>query len=124
MVGPSAGEQDSPLAVAAVQPVAESLGPSNRCDPRGDVSSGGGADFVQKKIEPWELLAEADLNLVEGPTIREKVEKRAMLHRTLLRCAGAGLTRTCEVFNASELVIRSLKVGTNSMLFRSPRIRR
>ncbi|KAI8643710.1 hypothetical protein BD408DRAFT_341945 [Parasitella parasitica] len=66
----------------------------------------------QKKIMPWEMMLETDMDLTKS------------LHRKKRRCNDlivvaslvdrlpnlAGLCRTCEIFNASQLVVPTLKI--------------
>ncbi|KAI7902965.1 uncharacterized protein BX663DRAFT_551827 [Cokeromyces recurvatus] len=70
-------------------------------------------DVYQKKIMPWEMMLETDMDMTKS-----LVKKNSRRRNDLIVVASlidrlpnlAGLCRTCEIFNASQLVVPTLKI--------------
>ncbi|ORX62740.1 hypothetical protein DM01DRAFT_1403192 [Hesseltinella vesiculosa] len=69
-------------------------------------------ESYQKKITPWEVMLETDIDLTKALVTEKKRRNEIIVVASLVdRIPNlAGLCRTCEIFNASELVVHSLKV--------------
>ncbi|KAI8096188.1 uncharacterized protein BX664DRAFT_323334 [Halteromyces radiatus] len=69
-------------------------------------------DSYQKKIMPWEMMLETDIDLTKA-LVKEKRRRNDIIVVASLidRLPNiAGLCRTCEIFNASQLAVHSLKI--------------
>ncbi|CAO3587682.1 unnamed protein product [Absidia cylindrospora] len=74
-----------------------------------------GADIgesYQKKITPWEMMLETDVDLTKSLVKKKRRRNEIIVVASLVdRLPNlAGLCRTCEIFNASLLVVHSLKI--------------
>lgn len=76
-------------------------------------SSNAAADDVyQKKIMPWEMMLETDMDLTKHLHKKNRRSNDLIVVASLIdRLPNlAGLCRTCEIFNASQLVVPTLKI--------------
>ncbi|KAG0167145.1 Tar (HIV-1) RNA binding protein 1 [Apophysomyces sp. BC1034] len=66
----------------------------------------------QKKITPWEMMLETDVDLTKSLVQKKRRRNDIIVVASLIdRMPNlAGLCRTCEIFNASQLAVYSLKV--------------
>ncbi|CEP13385.1 hypothetical protein [Parasitella parasitica] len=71
-----------------------------------------GDDVYQKKIMPWEMMLETDMDLTKNLHRKNRRSNDLIVVASLVdRLPNlAGLCRTCEIFNASQLVVPSLKI--------------
>ncbi|KAI8988894.1 hypothetical protein BDB01DRAFT_719270 [Pilobolus umbonatus] len=69
-------------------------------------------EVFQKKIMPWEIMLETDMDLTKNLVKKNRKRNQLIVVASLIdRLPNlAGLCRTCEIFNASELVLPSLKM--------------
>ncbi|KAI8359079.1 hypothetical protein EDC96DRAFT_545587 [Choanephora cucurbitarum] len=69
-------------------------------------------DVFQKKIMPWEMMLETDMDLTKNIVQQKRKRNDLIVVASLIdRLPNlAGLCRTCEIFNASTLVVPSLKI--------------
>ncbi|CAO3620518.1 unnamed protein product [Mucor fragilis] len=69
-------------------------------------------DVYQKKIMPWELMLETDMDLTKNLHKKNRRSNDLIVVASLIdRLPNlAGLCRTCEIFNASQLVVPTLKI--------------
>ncbi|KAI8384828.1 uncharacterized protein BYT42DRAFT_563768 [Radiomyces spectabilis] len=69
-------------------------------------------ETFQKKILPWEMMLETDVDLTKSLVQKQRRRNDLIVVASLVdRIPNlAGLCRTCEIFNASQLVVYSLKV--------------
>ncbi|KAF0685767.1 Aste57867_22375 [Aphanomyces stellatus] len=92
-----------------------------------EATDGGGAAVVQRKIDPnAAAFLEELLVRNQAESMRDKqVNARRARHQSVIMCASlvdkipnvAGLARTCEIFNASKLLIPNMSM-TEDILFR------
>ncbi|CAO3617655.1 unnamed protein product [Cunninghamella echinulata] len=69
-------------------------------------------DSYQKKITPWEMMLQTDIDLTKT-LVKDKRRRNDLIVVASLvdRIANlAGLCRTCEIFNASQLVVNNISV--------------
>lgn len=71
---------------------------------------------VQKKITPWDLLIQSDSEMTRS-TFRERKRHDLIVIASLIDKLPnlGGISRTCEIFNASLLVVHDLKVRDQAM---------
>ncbi|KAI9281150.1 hypothetical protein BY458DRAFT_430265 [Sporodiniella umbellata] len=69
-------------------------------------------DVYQKKIMPWEMMLETDMDLTKNLVKKNRRRNDLIVVASLVdRLPNlAGLCRTCEIFNASQLVVPTLKI--------------
>ncbi|EPB84910.1 hypothetical protein HMPREF1544_08345 [Mucor circinelloides 1006PhL] len=69
-------------------------------------------DVYQKKIMPWEMMLETDMDLTKNLHKKNRRSNDLIVVASLIdRLPNlAGLCRTCEIFNASQLVVPTLKI--------------
>jgi tRNA guanosine-2'-O-methyltransferase len=69
-------------------------------------------EVIQKKIMPWEMMLETDMDLTKNLVQKNRRRNDLIVVASLIdRLPNlAGLCRTCEIFNASTLVVPTLKV--------------
>ncbi|ORE16390.1 hypothetical protein BCV71DRAFT_265697 [Rhizopus microsporus] len=69
-------------------------------------------DVYQKKIMPWEMMLETDMDLTKNLVKKNRRRNDLIVVASLIdRLPNlAGLCRTCEIFNASLLVVPTLKI--------------
>ncbi|ORZ16603.1 hypothetical protein BCR42DRAFT_415426 [Absidia repens] len=69
-------------------------------------------ESYQKKITPWEMMLETDVDLTKSLVKKKRRRNEIIVVASLVdRLPNlAGLCRTCEIFNASLLVVHSLKI--------------
>lgn len=69
-------------------------------------------DVYQKKIMPWEMMLETDMDLTKNLHKKNRRSNDLIVVASLVdRLPNlAGLCRTCEIFNASQLVVPTLKI--------------
>jgi tRNA G18 (ribose-2'-O)-methylase SpoU len=69
-------------------------------------------DVYQKKIMPWEMMLETDMDLTKHLVKKNRRRNELIVVASLIdRLPNlAGLCRTCEIFNASHLVVPTLKI--------------
>lgn len=69
-------------------------------------------DVFQKKIMPWEMMLETDMDLTKNLVKKNRRRNDLIVVASLIdRLPNlAGLCRTCEIFNASQLIVPSLKI--------------
>ncbi|KAI8390273.1 hypothetical protein BD560DRAFT_362076 [Blakeslea trispora] len=69
-------------------------------------------DVFQKKIMPWEMMLETDMDLTKHLVQQKRKRNDLIVVASLIdRLPNlAGLCRTCEIFNASTLIVPSLKI--------------
>ncbi|KAF7728535.1 Tar (HIV-1) RNA binding protein 1 [Apophysomyces ossiformis] len=74
--------------------------------------AGSGEASYQKKITPWEMMLETDVDLTKSLVQKKRRRNDIIVIASLVdRLPNlAGLCRTCEIFNASQLAVYSLKV--------------
>lgn len=68
---------------------------------------------IQKKIIPWEIMMQTDIDLSRETIIGEKKSRNSLIVIASLVSKApnlGGLCRTCEIFNAEALVVSSLKI--------------
>lgn len=77
--------------------------------PSEDITSN---ESFQKKILPWEMMLQTDVDLTKSLVQKKRRRNDLIVVASLIdRLPNlAGLCRTCEIFNASQLVVYSLKV--------------
>jgi tRNA G18 (ribose-2'-O)-methylase SpoU len=71
-----------------------------------------GEDIFQKKILPWEMMLESDMDFTKHNIKESRPRNHLIVVASLIdRLPNlAGLCRTCEIFNAEQLIIPSLKI--------------
>lgn len=69
-------------------------------------------EVIQKKILPWEMMLETDMDLTKNLVQKNRRRNDLIVVASLIdRLPNlAGLCRTCEIFNASTLVVPTLKI--------------
>ena len=79
----------------------------------------GEADNVQKKMTPWDLLMQNEVEMTRT-TFHERKRNDLIVIATLIDKLPnlGGICRTCEIFNASKLVVHEIKVREQG-LFKS-----
>jgi tRNA(Leu) C34 or U34 (ribose-2'-O)-methylase TrmL len=68
---------------------------------------------IQKKIIPWEIMMQTDIDLSRETIIGAKKSRNSLIVIASLVSKApnlGGLCRTCEIFNAEALVVSSLKI--------------
>lgn len=75
-------------------------------------SNNGLEEVIQKKIMPWEMMLETDMDLTKNLVQKNRRRNDLIVVASLIdRLPNlAGLCRTCEIFNASTLVVPTLKI--------------
>lgn len=75
-------------------------------------TSNGLEEVIQKKIMPWEMMLETDMDLTKNLVQKNRRRNDLIVVASLIdRLPNlAGLCRTCEIFNASTLVVPTLKI--------------
>jgi tRNA guanosine-2'-O-methyltransferase len=78
----------------------------------GSTTSNGLEEVIQKKIMPWEMMLETDMDLTKNLVQKNRRRNDLIVVASLIdRLPNlAGLCRTCEIFNASTLVVPTLKI--------------
>ncbi|KAI8074159.1 hypothetical protein BC940DRAFT_290184 [Gongronella butleri] len=69
-------------------------------------------ESYQKKITPWEVMLQTDIDLTKSLVTEKKRRNDIIVVASLIDRVPnlAGLCRTCEIFNASLLIVHTLKV--------------
>lgn len=69
-------------------------------------------EVIQKKIMPWEMMLETDMDLTKNLVQKNRRRNDLIVVASLIDRTPnlAGLCRTCEIFNASTLVVPTLKI--------------
>ncbi|KAI9275765.1 hypothetical protein BDA99DRAFT_195528 [Phascolomyces articulosus] len=78
----------------------------------GESSEANNEDVYQKKIMPWEMMLETDVELTKDLVKAKRRRNDLIVIASLIdRIPNiAGLCRTCEIFNASLLVVNNIKL--------------